>query len=269
MNAGTERKRRLRMNQTLQKMGLVVCFLFFLMSGGRIGAQAPEHFYNPSEKINPDPNYTPGDFPLGDTNNARTLYQIKKMELTSGLLQGEPGLLTTLGAGEISFTSIKNETATVLGYFRNYFGLGKIDRHGSLKRLDLIIDMNSLDTAVPGRTNRILDLFFQSTKPEFGTTVLRFEQFESGFKSLRELKEGKEYLLKAKGHLTLNGVTQEISADLSIERQNQMWVAESREPVTLLISDFAFGEQVYELMKSCNHQSLGNRVDIRAKLYFK
>ena len=46
-------------------------------------------------------------------------------------------------------------------------------------------------------------------------------------------------------------------------------MVETREPVRLLLSDFEFGDRVYELMKACNHKSIGTAVEVKVSLYFK
>ena len=101
-------------------------------------AQVPDHYFNDPKLINPDPNYTPGDYPLQDINDAKTFYQIAKEELiTSGdALKGN--LAFSLGLGEITYSSIKNETANVLGYFRNYSAVLQKDGK-ELKKLTISI----------------------------------------------------------------------------------------------------------------------------------
>jgi polyisoprenoid-binding protein YceI len=227
----------------------------------------PEHFYNPPENINPDPNYTPGDFQLPDTNNARGFYQTKKEELAN-VFSADGSNLVTLAVGEVSFSSTKNETASVLGYFRNYFGVVQADPEGHFKQMDLIVDINSLDTAVPGRNNRILALLFESQDPEKGVATLQFDRLEE-FPTFREVHEGDPYEVKASGRMILRGVTKTLSASLQIEKRGSLWAVETREPIVVFLSDFGFENQVYAMMKSCNHQSLGNAVKVNVKLYFK
>ena len=227
-----------------------------------------EHYYNDPANIHPDPDYTPGDFPLGDVYEAKTIYFLKKGELAESLIEGGEGAVSTLGLGEITFSSVKNESAEVLGYFRDYLAVASIGKKGP-ERLELLIDINSLDTAVPGRNNRILNLFFHSMKGELGHAVVVFDQFEWGKSSFRSWKEGKTYSIRASGSIMLNGVNRGISATLDVTPKNRGWVVETQEPIALLISDFQFGNRVYDLMKSCSHKSVGDAVGVRVQLYFK
>lgn len=230
------------------------------------GAQNAEHFYNPPENLNPDPNYVPGDFPLADVSEAKAVYQAKKEAMAKKLENKKANLIATQGEGEIAFTSYKNETATVLGYMREYFGVAEVDAADDPLRMDMVIDLNSLDTAVSGRNNRILNIFFESMKPDFGTIEINFDRFMT---VIVEGGEGKPKPVTALGTIKMNGVEREISAELNITRTGDVWLVESREPVVLLIADFDFGDRVYELMKECNHQALGNKVEVNVELTFK
>lgn len=217
-------------------------------------AQIPEHFYNDPQNINSDPDYTPGDYPLSDINDAKTYYQMKKEELASSIDATASDLAFTVGLGEITYTSIKNESNEVLGYFRNYFGKAKVNG-GAVKSITLVVDINSMDTAVPGRNNRILELFFQSMKPQLGTAIINFDNIDA---------QG-----NASGTIWLNEVKRDIQAQLKIVKKNDTWVVESQQPLNLLISDFDFGNRVFDLIKECNHKALGNNVKIKVELYFK
>ena len=231
-------------------------------------SQPPKHFMNDPGFINTDPNHVPGDWPLPDPFQAQTLYYQKLAEMASAPSAAAANRLFTLGAGEITFTAVKNESKTVLGYFRNYFGVVEL-KDDQPVNLQMIVDMNSLDTGVPGRNHRILDLFFQSAKPEWGTATVTFDRFDLGGKSMKKLGDGKPHSLHASGTLGLNGVTRPISAELTLMKQNRTWIADSSSPLSLLISDFGFDDRVYELMKSCNHKSIANAVEIKVKLYFR
>ena len=227
-----------------------------------------EHFYNDPSNIHPDPDYVPGDFPLGDVYAAKTIYFLKKAVLAESLIEGGEGVVSTLGVGEVSFSIAKNESAEVLGYFRDYLAVISMNKEGP-ERMEMLIDINSLDTAVPGRNNRILNLFFRSMESDLGDAVVVFDQFDLGKRSFKSWREGKTYSIQASGSIVLNGVARNISATLEVTPKNRGWVVETQEPIALLISDFQFGSRIYDLMKSCNHKSVGNTVGVRVQLYFK
>ena len=137
------------------------------------------------------------------------------------------------------------------------------------ERMEMLIDINSLDTAVPGRNNRILNLFFHSMESDMGDAVVVFDQFDLGKSPFRSWREGKTYSIRASGSIILNKVARDISATLDVTPRNRGWVVETKETIALSISDFQFGNRVYDLMKSCNHKSIGNNVGVRVELYFK
>jgi len=198
---------------------------------------------------------------------AQAQYALKKSELASGVLS-EGDTLTTLGTGELTFTTIKNESATVFGYFRNYFGIAKI-RENQIEEVAFIIDVNSLDTAVPGRNNRILDIFFQSFKPELGAATIQFDSFDAQKPLLSAYQEGKAFALRATGLIDLNGTSKKIAANLILQRQGDLWSVKTEHPISLYLSDFNFGNRIYDLMKECNHKSIGNKVEINVDFTFK
>ncbi|HTL46617.1 MAG TPA: YceI family protein [Verrucomicrobiae bacterium] len=252
----------------MKPMTLILSLFFLCPSLALAQAQVPttaaDHFHNAPENLNTDPAFVPGEFPLGDIYAAHTAYYAKKAELSQAVAADSASYAVTLGTGEVSFTVAKNETASVLGYFREYLGALKLGPNGP-ERLDMVLDVNSLDTGVPGRNNRILSLFFQSMKPDLGLVTIAFDHFELGG-AFADWKAGETREVTASGMITLNGVQKPLAAKLSVTRSGQGWSVTSAEPVTLLISDFNFADRVYELMKSCNHKAIGNAVAVKVNL---
>jgi len=240
-------------------MLLMITGIFSAVS--RAEEAPPRHYYNAAENLNPDPAYIPGDFAQADKFAARNAYYQTKATLVEGFTGAEA---VTLGTGEVTFKIAKNETASVLGYFREYLGVLTLGAAGP-ERMEMILNINSLETGVPGRNGRILDLFFESMKPELGTADVVFDQFEvPGVWESWALGETRS--VAASGNLTLDGVTRPVSARLSVIRQGTSWKVESEAPLMLNPSDFEFGNRIYDLMKSCNHKSIGNAVEIKVKL---
>ena len=245
---------------------MITLALFFLLMSSMGYAEAPEHYTNPPENINTTPNYIPGPWPMPDIFAAKTAYELNKQEWKEDLVE-EEGLLYTLGIGEIAYSSIKNETATVLGYFRNYTGFAKVE-DGKLKRMQMMIDVNSMDTGVPGRNHRILEIFFESMNPEFGKASITFDKFKK-MKKLEKWKDGKVHEFKAFGSLTFHGTMRPIRADLKVQYLAGSWKVTTKKPIDIFISDYKLGEQALKLMKVCNHKSLGNKVEVKTELYFR
>lgn len=228
---------------------------------------SPAHFDNDPQFINGDPNYVPGPYPLEDVSQAKAFFQSKQAALVAAAEEGETRIFS-LPDGEITFQVVKNEKTNVLGHFRNYFSLVRL-AGGAPKAMDLLVDINSLDTAVPARNNRILMIFFESVKPDFGTALIHFDSFDLGGKTLDQLEEGPIYPLKASGTMTLNQVTKPVVANLHLRKQKDLWLVETAEPIRLFISEFDFKNRIYDLMKACNHKSISNVVEINAKLSLK
>lgn len=227
-------------------------------------AEAPEHFMNPKENLNPDPNYVPGDYAAPEAFASRTAYAAAKAELANADTAGKGGRLMTLGIGEITFSAAKNQDKSVLGYFRNYFGVAEMAK-GGLKKMTMIVDINSLDTAVPGRNNRIIDIFFEAAKPEKGMATIEFTKFKGV--NAKVMKKGGT--IEAMGEITLNEVKKPISAKLKLAKKGATWMVETAEPIKLLVSEFGYEQAAYALMKSCNHAALGNSTDVKVKLFFR
>jgi hypothetical protein len=164
--------------------------------------------------------------------------------------------------------SVKNENASVLGYFRDYIGAARM-RDGLPERMDLLVNVNSLDTAVPGRNNRILDLLFRSATPDLGTCSLEFRHFDPSGATGEVLSDGQPHPVAAAGTIVLNGVTRPLQAALQVRREGSVWIVETVEPVEIRLSDFAFGDAIYALMASCNHVSIADAVRVNAILYMR
>jgi hypothetical protein len=224
------------------------------------------HFLNSPQYVNPDPNYVPGDYPLAEVANARAVYHTLKQGLENAVHDEQSAV--TVNAGEVAWTSIKDSTKPVLGYFRNYFGVLKWSKKG-IENAEIVIDVNSLDSAVPGRNNRILNIFFESMKPEFGAAELKLTKFDLDEKGMRMLEAGTSQNVTATGTLSLNGVTNEASVLLKLSKKGRTWFVETVGPLTILITDHGFGGRVFALMKECNHRSLANAVRVSAKLIFR
>lgn len=261
-----------------QRNVFFILTIIFVMSRGSLlfakknvpssGAESTKIFYNPQENLNPKPEYVPGDIPLEEVGPARMAYYLKKDELTASVESNAP-YLTTLNMGEVGFVAMKNEKAPVAGSFKNFFGVVQLDEKGNFSRMSLVIDINSLDTGIPGRNNRILNIFFRSMKADLGTALIEFDRMDLPGMSLPKIKEAEDVLATVFGHLSLNGQTREISAKINLRKQGTVWKIETQEPLVILISDLGLEKQAYALMKACNHKSLGNAVKVQVKLYLK
>jgi len=244
----------------------LIVFSVFLWQSQAVLAKDETHFFNPIENFNRDPNYVPGQYDKQDTNMAESAYYLKQSEYVDKSKGSDH--LVVLGGGDITFSSTKNESAEVLGYFREYYGYVDV-ANDMPKAMFLVINVNSLDTSVPGRNNRILDLFFRSFEPELGKIVVEFKTIEVSGKTLSELSDGQEHTVDVRGNVFLNGQRKEVKASVTIKRQQGAWHAYTAKPITLFLSDFNYEKEVYALMKSCNHKSISDKVDVMINVYLK
>lgn len=224
--------------------------------------EAPAHYMNPKENLNADPNYVPGDYPSPDTAAAVKAYQerAKAVAMTGKVLKVQPG-------GELTFGIAKNEKKRVFGYFRKYEGAVQLGEGGPTK-VELVIDVNSIDTAVKGRDFRIMSILLESMKPELGTAVLTFDTFDMGGKSWADaVKEGAP--ITATGTLKVNGKANPATAKLTVKQEKDVYTVETSEPLNIKLSDYGYGQRPYALMKECNHKSMGNVVDLGVALKLK
>ncbi|PIQ82615.1 MAG: hypothetical protein COV76_02755 [Candidatus Omnitrophica bacterium CG11_big_fil_rev_8_21_14_0_20_64_10] len=247
---------------------LLVISLLVAVPLGLVLANAPEHFYNDPDNLHPDPDYVPGEYPLADVYNAQAVYRQRRGELAAQRLAAGSDALATQGLGELTFSSIKNESADVLGYFREYLGVVRLEQ-GRPAGVTLVIDVNSLDTAIPGRNNRILNLLLESYEPAGAFSEVMLDRLEGKFPAWSEWPEGAVHSVIGKGTVRLNGVTRPIEARLEAVREKGFLKVRILEPVELRLSDFGFRERIYTLMQACNHKSISNAVEISAELYLK
>lgn len=254
----------------MRKLGSFIFVVSLFVSIGTLASAqpaaqtAPEHYQNPN--ANPDPNFVPGDYPAPDAEAAIVQYDTLVEQMAP---EGDVYYVTNEEEDEITWTSIKNETAEVLGYFRTFDGYVTFaDDH--FVKAELLIDVNSLDSAVPARDNRLKAILLQSMKPQMGTARLVLDKVE-GNPTVTSMQDGAAHTVKLTGNFTLGAVTVPVTAQLEIkwDTEEEIWHARTVEPISLLLSSLKLDGSVPALMKECNHAALGNLVKIACKLRFE
>lgn len=227
----------------------------------------PEHYVNKSKSFNSDPDYVPGDYPAPDTKASDENYTVMVDNLDP---EGDILDVMREEGDEITYTAIKNKTASVLGYFRTYDGYISF-KEGKFNKAELLINVNSTDSGIPGRDNRIISLFFQSMKPELGTAVLILDKITDGNPYIAAVQNGAVHQIKTSGLFTFGAVTLSINAMLQVQwdPEKEILSVQTAEPVEILISDLKLDGNVPALMEECNHKSLGNLIKISCKLRFE
>ena len=226
---------------------------------------APEHYENPN--VNPDPNFAPGDYPKPDVEAATAEFD-KQVEALAP--QGDVYYVSNEEEDEITWTAVKNETASVMGFFRAFDGYVSL-QNAQFAKAELLIDVNSLDSAVPARDNRLKTIFFQSMKPELGTARLVLDKAVEGNAAFSALEDGAPHPLTLGGNFTLGASTVPVQAKLEVkwDKTDEIFYVRTLEPLTLFISDLKLDGNMPELMKECNHKSVGNAIKITCKLRFE
>ncbi len=227
----------------------------------------PEHYTNQEWKNDPD--FIPDlQYPAPDSQAAEERYK----EMVDSLDPKGNIILDVLKEekDEISWTSVKNKTAEVLGYFRAFDAYISFEE-GKFKKAELLVSVNSIDSAVPGRDHRIRNLFFKSMQPEMGTGVLVLDKVADGSPYISAIQNGASHKIIAEGLFTLGAVTVPVTAELVVmwDQENEILSVQTLKPISLLVSDLQLDGNFPALMKECNHKSMGNRVKIACKLRFE
>jgi len=245
---------------------VLILFVGIGFTGAHAAKNAPEHYINKGP-VNSDPDYIPGDYPAPDVNAALDSYDDMVDNLDP---RGDVLDVMREEGDEITWTAIKNKTASVLGYFRTYDGYISF-KNGKFSKAELLISVNSLDSAIPGRDNRIKSIFFESMKPHLGTAVLVLDKIKRGTPYFSSIQNGAAHRIRVGGYFTYGSITLPVSVVLELvwDNANEILSVETVEPLELLISDLKLGENVSPLMLECNHKSMGNLVKITCKLRFE
>lgn len=228
--------------------------------------QALDYYENPKETLVEDPDFVFEEYELPSLYEADAAYYQNRKKLGSFESVTEGRKLFTLGVGEVNATVTKDQVTRVFGFFKNYFGVAEIGVLG-VEKMELILDMNSYDTGIPVQNNRIIGLVFESMKPQLSTTRVILTEFDYGDgKTFSQIGNGETHKIQAKGTVSLNEITQDITMTLQVKNDAGMWLVESASPLVLLLSDFAFRDKPYEFMKDTNIKSIKNAIEVNVKL---
>ena len=247
---------------------LLLTTLVFPRGSYAENGDAPEHFINPPENINPDPNYVPGDYALPDLTQALSFFATARRRLDAMEIQKGDKLFRLKKTGEIRVTVTKNQTIPVLAYFHDFDGY-ILFRQGVFSETKLIISLNSWDTAVPGRDNRVRALLFESMLPEKAIATLHLTHIGSDLIELDKLQDQSPLTVEVSGVLAIGGIVKPVRAMIEIDWGHGKWKVKQAKPLEILISDFGFGEKALTLMEACNHKSIANKISIEWELEFK
>ena len=161
-------------------------------------------------------------------------------------------------ASQLNFITTKNASKTEIQSFNAL--QGKIDKG----HVTLTVDLNSIDTGIEIRDERLKTLFFDVVK--FPTASVTIDLRKS---DLSHLTQGQTKVLKFDAELSIQGVTQAMQVELQVVAlgKNQLLVF-SRQPIIIDLKNFKLLEGVNKLREIANLKSINSAVPVTFSLLF-
>lgn len=154
----------------------------------------------------------------------------------------------------ISFTSIKKGKVGEVHTFTDISGSFASD---GLLKVD--IQLASLETNIPIRNERMLELLFEVGK--FATAELT-ASVNANF------PEGEVKNLMVDAHLNLHGSTVALKIDARVARVGDKLLVSSVKPVILNVADFGLDEGIEKLMEAATLPSIARAIPVSFNLIF-
>lgn len=173
----------------------------------------------------------------------------------------------SLNTSILYLTTLKDGGIPVKGSLN--IAQGSLDLSGkSSPALSLTIDLESFDSGLPLRNERVRQIFFNSDKKEFSTAVLTVDSFPADVvKKLRDEKGLTEVIVD--GNLDFHGKKQKLSVKLGVSVTPAGRLAvKSVTPVEVKISDWPLADNLKSLMQVCGHQKIDNVVTVDVNVEF-
>lgn len=157
-----------------------------------------------------------------------------------------------LESSELSFVSTKNksisETHTVP------FGSGQIESNGSV---ELILDLNQVESQIPIRNQRMKDLLFETS---------RFPHAKITSTLVKNINHGSP--VDVTFELSLHAITQTLTATVLIQEQGDEMVVTSYMPVQIHAKDFDLDSGINQLTQVAKLKAISYEVPVDFKLVF-
>ncbi len=170
--------------------------------------------------------------------------------MASGFAQADWQLDNELS--RINFVSLKKNSVAEAHYFKQ--ASGTLDEKG---RLNLSIDLASVETLIPIRNERMQQFLFETSKFPALTLTADLD------KQLAGLKGGSQLLKGLKGTLNLHGQSKEISVDVLVHKaENGDLTVSSLMPVIINEGDFALADGITKLQELAGLPSIGRAVPV-------
>lgn len=176
----------------------------------------------------------------------------------------------------ISFTSIKNGSIPVSGYFTKVNGDIEVKK-GDLSAIDgeIALNLSTIDTGNPPRDDSLLTHFFETksseNKEKTASNIATFSIDKIEGADTDELeKQNQPVRFKATGTLSLHGTDKKQTFALSLTRTGSDTLrVQTVKPFGFSIEEFGMSKQLEKLMEVCGHKSVSDAVPINLSLAFK
>jgi len=157
------------------------------------------------------------------------------------------------------FVSIKSGSVAEIHRFKALDG--RVDKTG---KLELVIDLASVDTAIEIRDERMREHLFNTE--QYAQATLAAELNASEYKGL---KPGESVRIEPGLNLSLHGESQALDASLTVTKaaDGSLRVT-TRKPVIVNAGDFALTEGVEKLRELAGLPSIAQAVPVTAELVF-
>ena len=158
----------------------------------------------------------------------------------------------------VNFISIKNASIGEVHRFRSL--AGSVSDDGAVR---LVIDLDSVETLIPIRNQRMRELLFETVR--FPSATLE----ASVPAALTQLEAGERLITRVDAALELHGSTRDYAVDVLVSRgaDNSLEVS-LREPLILRAADFGLEAGVGILQEVAGLKSISTAVPVSAQLIF-
>ena len=155
----------------------------------------------------------------------------------------------------LSFVTTKNKSITEQHSLK--FKQGYLHEQRTFKA---VIDLDSVDTLIPIRDERLRDILFKTEK--FPTATVSTQ-----LTGKLDLNDSQNLTLPFA--LNLHGIEKSLSAEVVVQMVNEKLVVTNYNPITVNAKDFALDDAINELTKIASLQGINYDVQVDFKLTFE
>ena len=161
-------------------------------------------------------------------------------------------------ASQLNFTTTKNASKTEIQSFKSL--AGKIDNG----HVSLTVDLNSVDTGIGIRDERLKTMFFDVVKFPKASVSIDLKKSD-----LSKLTQGQSKVLEFDAEIDIQGITQSIVVTLQVVAlDKQQLLVFSREPIIIDLKNFDLLEGVNNLREIAKLKSINAAVPVTFSLVF-